>query len=942
MSVLNPVVSVWDGVNRRAYLSQGVSDFYPIEDIYHEYRHARRTDEELRKYNALMRAEGNISKGAGAFTPRYVVLLEDFKLIPYNESLQINQLGDMITDDPDTDATLYDISTLTTAKPIFIKPSEAETIQLNSESIVFSSFQGAVWVNVDSPYNDKGTSTVPNGNTERPVDNIQLAVEIAFERGFRTIQVIGDITLGAGDDVTEFHVNGTSHVHATLTVGDAALCSRTKFSSFQIAGKLDGDSEITDCVINDLTYFNGHIHNCMLNGVITLDGDANAIIDDCAMLNILIAPTINCNFSNQNLVMTNYSGRLTVINSGVNNNIGIGCDAGEIAIEPSCIDGIIAVSGSGSLVDHSSDDCYVVNKITDGSEMQNLKVQIEQLRPHHAGSGKMIFWDPYSGSDVHHGDAPDRAFKTWVKTHDAVTDNGHDTVVIVPGDPSGVTTITEDIAVTKNYLFVRGPGRDVKTTGVISTSANGTEFSGFRVNNAGLGSVGVTSTGAFTLLENLWFEFCENGVNMTNHHPLIHSCKFHGMAGYAIKMSGAISHGEIYDCTMGDAGETSVQIDTDATHGGIKMRNTVIMASAGYGVSLSATTRKFVSQSGNVVEYNALGGFNDLGVDNVLNVEGSSSGGGLSEQELHDGLDTYVNKDDWKADTVQVDAAAIVEELMNTDITLYNNPFTVGNALRRIDYIPAKVFVDTDALVPGDGSQHFPFDNVNAGKDFAEANGIRDVVVAGDIVVPSNLKNMTIWGVGLPTINFNGNDVKNTRISECVLSGGYTSNIIAERCILADGFEIAGFFDRCSVKGEMIARSNVKTTLVDCLSDVTGVGRASLNMNSGIASNVGVRGWRGGLDVTHADHVNDIVTVEVAQGSFRFTDTCTAGEMVARGTCKFVDETTGATVYDETTWQDTVYDANVINVADAPVTGVSDFKHHPTEVADAVWSKELG
>ena len=157
------------------------------------------------------------------------------------------------------------------------------------------------------------------------------------------------------------------------------------------------------------------------------------------------------------------------------------------------------------------------------------------------------------------------------------------------------------------------------------------------------------STGAFTLCQNLWFEDCANGTLFEEHHPLIHSCKVHGASGYAIKMEGDISHGEIYDCTAGDSGDTTIQINTTASTGGIKMIDTIVVGSGGYGISLSATTRKFISQSGNIVKYNTLGDFNDLGTDNVLNIEGSSTGG-LDENALHIGLDSYSNKDDWKAD----------------------------------------------------------------------------------------------------------------------------------------------------------------------------------------------------------------------------------------------------------------------------------------------------
>ena len=155
MSVLTPVVDTWDGTNRLIYLKQGVSDFFPIEDIYHEYRYNRRTDEDLRKYEPLLRAEGNVPKGAGAFTPRYVVLLDGTKIVPYDEVLRINQLGDMITDDPDVDPSLYDTS-LTVPKVIYIKPSEAETIVLEV-GMTDIEIAEAVWNSLTITYNLSGS-----------------------------------------------------------------------------------------------------------------------------------------------------------------------------------------------------------------------------------------------------------------------------------------------------------------------------------------------------------------------------------------------------------------------------------------------------------------------------------------------------------------------------------------------------------------------------------------------------------------------------------------------------------------------------------------------------------------------------------------------------------------------------------------------------------------
>ena len=512
--------------------------------------------------------------------------------------------------------------------------ADPDAQRIANENLVYASFSGAVWIDVTSPWGDVGTETEPNGTPERPVNNIPLAVQIANDRGFREIQVIGNLTLDTGDDVQGFKLIGTSHVNAFLTVNTGALTLKTSFESFDISGVLDGSSEITNCVVGDIEYFNGHIHDSALRGTIILAGNKTATISDCNMFDIEAVPVIDCNISGQNLIMTNWTGRLIISNSGVDNLVGLGCDAGDIYIDSTCVGGSIAISGTGEVIDDSTDDCYVINKIVDGTELANLHRVIEYLRPHHTGSGEVWYWNPYSGNDAWHGDAPDRGFKTFAKAHEMAGNANHDTIIIVPADPTGITTITEAVSITKDYLFLRGPGRDViiqhsvDVPTSISTTARGTELSGFRISNTTPNSVAIHSTGVFTLCENLWIENTANGFLMNEHHPLIHSCKIHGATGYAIKMEGVISHGEIYDVTAGDAGETTIQINTTADSGGIKMRDSIVVGSTGYGVSLSASTRKFVAESSNTVKYNTLGDFNDLGTENVTTniVETVSSG----------------------------------------------------------------------------------------------------------------------------------------------------------------------------------------------------------------------------------------------------------------------------------------------------------------------------
>lgn len=144
MSVAIPVVESWDGEARRIYLKQGVTSFHPVEDVYKEYRSARRLDESLRKWFPLLKADGSVPKGGGKATERYLVLLHGTKIIPYNESNTINVLGELITDDQTSP---FDISSIT--NPIIIKftPPATEIVYVNTsgQAVNASEIANAVW-----------------------------------------------------------------------------------------------------------------------------------------------------------------------------------------------------------------------------------------------------------------------------------------------------------------------------------------------------------------------------------------------------------------------------------------------------------------------------------------------------------------------------------------------------------------------------------------------------------------------------------------------------------------------------------------------------------------------------------------------------------------------------------------------------------------------------
>lgn len=98
MSVANPVIDYIDAVAspRLIYLRSDVTEYHPVEDIYKEVRHLRRTNEALRPYDVFVTAQGNIAKGGNKFTPRFAVF-EDSKIVVTSENVKV--LGEQLIAD---------------------------------------------------------------------------------------------------------------------------------------------------------------------------------------------------------------------------------------------------------------------------------------------------------------------------------------------------------------------------------------------------------------------------------------------------------------------------------------------------------------------------------------------------------------------------------------------------------------------------------------------------------------------------------------------------------------------------------------------------------------------------------------------------------------------------------------------------------------------------
>lgn len=128
------IIASIDGAARRIYLhADTVGGIVHPMDIYKEMRTLRRSDESLRKYNLFLRAYGNVPKGGGKSTERYVRCEQGTRIVPYDVTQALEISGTIITDDGQEGIACFDKAplTITTLVDISYIPPQVEIVTLS-------------------------------------------------------------------------------------------------------------------------------------------------------------------------------------------------------------------------------------------------------------------------------------------------------------------------------------------------------------------------------------------------------------------------------------------------------------------------------------------------------------------------------------------------------------------------------------------------------------------------------------------------------------------------------------------------------------------------------------------------------------------------------------------------------------------------------------------
>ena len=207
-----------------------------------------------------------------------------------------------------------------------------------------------------------------------------------------------------------------------------------------------------------------------------------------------------------------------------------------------------------------------------------------------------------------------------------------------------------------------------------------------------------------------------------------------------------------------------------------------------------------------------------------------------------------------------------------------------------------KVYVDTEALVNGDGSAGSPFDNIGDTIDYAEVNGIKQIVVYSEVTLDRNLKNFVVTGIGAPVIECNGQDLTKTEFRHCTMRGTYLGHVVVQESVLDNNFELNGFFERCALNGDLTCIDGGAVLLANGFSLMTGLAQPTLSLNGLGSSTISVTGYKGTLLVKDVNNAADEVTLGVTEGKLTLDTTCVAGVIAPSGMAYFIDNSNGSTV----------------------------------------------
>ncbi len=227
----------------------------------------------------------------------------------------------------------------------------------NLDVLETSAFRGGV--NIDEANGRAGTQ-YPMGTSKFPVNNIADARTIAATHGINTIFVIGDLTVGNGEDISDMILIGQSPLQSEITMELGSIVDRAEFTEFTIQGAIDGEVVIEKCQIGNVSYSQGIMRDSLIEGTIQLGVAGQINFLDCASgTSGEVLPCIDINGVDNTgdctLIFRNYSGGIKLTEKTGTGKVAIDVSSGKLVIDETCTQGSILARGDAKVINHNGD-----------------------------------------------------------------------------------------------------------------------------------------------------------------------------------------------------------------------------------------------------------------------------------------------------------------------------------------------------------------------------------------------------------------------------------------------------------------------------------------------------------------------------------------------------------------------------------------------------------
>lgn len=505
---------------------------------------------------------------------------------------------------------------------------------ISNQAIEFSSYQGGVTIDI----NGVSGTVFPIGTPQEPVNNIADAILILTFRGLDKMFFLSDWTFPNTTNFSDYELHGQGLQKTTLTFESGSIVANVEVFSATVTGFETGIVGFTDCKIIDLGSVglapasnDVLIQRCFVEGLITIPSNYSGTltaVDSWAVPDLNgDCPVIDMGDAAMGLQMNNLSGFVCVTNCTVSSNeIEIFLNSGGIELAASVTAGNVVLTGTGSLLNMATGIKLDSKGLVSGSVIENTYNAVESLRPHHTGFGKTIYWDPLLGDDSYDGTSASLAVASFAAAHALATDGGHD-VITALSSGVGQTIVDETLIITKNYLFLRGPGRDFKilptstTEATVVIDAVGVELSGMVLETAATGGQHVihVSDGAdFFFLDHLWAHFSSSSTVHVEAptgivYGRINGCFFSHAGEHGIHLEGNIRHTKITDTEIDAPIVDGIRLEGATIRNNVIERTVSIYAAGGYGINLISPATRNIIHKGVSLYDNALGDVFDGG-----------------------------------------------------------------------------------------------------------------------------------------------------------------------------------------------------------------------------------------------------------------------------------------------------------------------------------------